>query len=921
MPPKISYKHISTFAFLLGLTRLTAATVPDRITQPVDVNRNTTLTGNVQRQAQPQFDRGPVDPAMPMRHMVLLIQPSGAQQGELDQLMADQQNPSSARYRQWLSPEEFGDRFGLSRSDHSKVVAWLVSAGFTVNQSGRGRNWIAFSGTAGQVSRAFHTPIDRFTVNGADHYANTAPPSVPEALAGVVGGFLGLNNFRPHSMIGKITPEYTDGSTHYLAPQDWATIYDVAPLYQAGVNGAGQSIAVVGASDVSLPDIQAFRKRFGLPANDPQMVQYADDPGFNGAEIEGDLDLEWAGAIAPNATIYYVYGDDVFTAVVVAVDMNVAPVVTMSYGSCEIGFALGFWRAIAQQANAQGVTILNSSGDAGAAGCDGGESSAFAVSGLTVDFPASLPEVTGVGGTQFLDLTGTYWASKNSTDLGSALSYIPEAAWNESSLFGLAAGGGGASTLYSKPLWQTGPGVPNDNARHVPDIALNASDDHDPYLVYTGGSLQAYGGTSVPTPSFAGITALLNQHLDSGGVGNVNPKLYSLAQAGWASGMFHDVTIGNNIVTVSCGKRRPNCGNSAVGYYAGVGYDQTTGLGSVDAYRLVMGWNGASVTPPVSASLKLLSNLSTVAANDVVYLTATVTATDGITPSGSVVFSIGETTLGSAVLTGSAGTATGTLPVNGLQLPSGSGTITAAYNGASSASVTVNVIGSGSATAAAPAIASVRNGASFKTAFAPGGILSVFGSGLAPVTQAANSVPLPLSILGVEALVNGIVAPLYYVAPGQLNVQIPYETAANASATLSVNNNGQVTTQNFDVAGAAPGIFTNSSGALVPTAAAALGEEVAFYITGAGTVQPAISDGAAPPSSTAIANLPMPAQKTTVTIGGVNAAIDFIGIPWGLVGVTQINVQVPNGIASGAQPVVVTVGGVASAPATITITN
>jgi uncharacterized protein (TIGR03437 family) len=107
----------------------------------------------------------------------------------------------------------------------------------------------------------------------------------------------------------------------------------------------------------------------------------------------------------------------------------------------------------------------------------------------------------------------------------------------------------------------------------------------------------------------------------------------------------------------------------------------------------------------------------------------------------------------------------------------------------------------------------------------------------------------------------------------------------------------------------------------VPTAAAASGQEVAFYITGAGAVSPAVPDGAAPATSTAIANLPMPSGRTTVTIGGAEATIDFIGIPWGLVGVTQINVQVPNGIPLGPQPVVVTVGGAASAPATITITN
>ncbi len=457
----------------------------------------------------------------------------------------------------------------------------------------------------------------------------------------------------------------------------------------------------------------------------------------------------------------------------------------------------------------------------------------------------------------------------------------------------------------------------------MPDVALNASDDHDAYLVYTSGSLQAYGGTSVPTPSFAGVTALLNQKLAIGGLGNINPKLYSLAQSGWSSGMFHDVTTGNNLVTVSCSRRQINCSNTAVGYNAGVGYDQTTGLGSVDAYKLVMGWNGGSVTtpPPSNSNITLLSNLSTVASNDVAYLTATVTSTDGITPSGSVSFSIAGTSLGSAALTGSAGKATATLAVNGVQLPAGSGTITATYNSSSSASVIVSVTQSGSGSTGTPAVTSVTNGGSFQPGFAPGAVLSVFGSGLSPVTQSATSTPLPVSISGVEVLVNGIVAPLYYVAAGQLNVQIPYETTVGGSATVSINNNGQVTSQTFPVAAAAPGIFTNPSGQLVPTASAAVGQEIAFYITGAGAVQPAISDGVAPAASTAFADLPMPAQKTTVTIGGANATIDFIGIPWGLVGVTQINVIVPEGVAAGSQPVIVNVGGVSSVPASITITN
>jgi uncharacterized protein (TIGR03437 family) len=562
------------------------------------------------------------------------------------------------------------------------------------------------------------------------------------------------------------------------------------------------------------------------------------------------------------------------------------------------------------------MTWFAASGDNGAADCDDSQNP-----GLAVDAPGSLPEVTSVGGTEFVEGSGNYWSAANNANGASALSYIPETTWNDSAEDqGPDASGGGASILFSKPSWQVGPGVPGDNARDVPDVSLNASDNHDPYLVYTSGSLQEYGGTSVPAPCFAGLAALLNQKLGSSGVGNINPKLYSLAQS--SNGIFHDITAGNNIVTVDCGERNSNCGATPVGYYAGAGYDRATGLGSVDAYKLVMGWDGGSTTlPSPKENVTLLANLSTVAANDVVYLTATVRSTDGSTPSGSISFSIAGRTLGSTVLTGSAGEATATLAVNGSQLPVGSGTITATYNSASSASVAVTVTASGTGSRSVPTIAGVANGASFKQTFAPGAILSVFGTELSPAIQSASSTPLPLSALGVTVLVNGVAAPLFNVAPDQLNVQIPYTTASNTSALLSINNNGQVITQSFQVGEAAPGIFTSSTGALVPTATAAAGQEIAFYITGSGAVLPVISTGAAPAASTALADLPKPSQYTTVTIAGVQVTIDFIGIPEGLVGVTQINVQVPNGIPAGAQPVAVKVGEVASATATITITN
>jgi uncharacterized protein (TIGR03437 family) len=218
-------------------------------------------------------------------------------------------------------------------------------------------------------------------------------------------------------------------------------------------------------------------------------------------------------------------------------------------------------------------------------------------------------------------------------------------------------------------------------------------------------------------------------------------------------------------------------------------------------------------------------------------------------------------------------------------------------------------------------ISGLANAASFTPAYAPGMVLSVFGSQLAPSAAGASSVPLPVSMAGVSAAVNGVAAPLFYVSQGQLNLQIPYETAVNGTATLQINNNGQATSQTFPVATAAPGVFTDHTGAIVPNGRAIRGQITTVFVTGAGSTTPPIPTGAAPATGTPIVSLPQPAQTTTVTVGDVSAPIDFIGVPPGLVGVTQINFQVPSGVGIGAQSVVVTVGGVSSAPAYLRVTR
>jgi len=688
-------------------------TAQDRILTPLDQTRTIPLKGHIHPSAQPQNDVGPVDPSMELGSVTFLMKPSPAQQAALDKLLIDQQDPASGNFHRWISPEQFADRFGLSRADIAKTVAWLESKGLKVRGVARGRHWITFSGTAEQVGRAFLTDFHHYLVDGEMHFANVTNPSIPVALENVTGGIEGLSDFQMMSAHGRkdvpaefLDPGYSNSAGfHYLSPDDIATIYNVAPLYQAGFDGSGQKIVVAGRTDINLADIQAFRRRFNLPPNDPQKVLVGPDPGIVAADLsEADIDIEWSGAVARNATIIYVYSTNVRNSAQYAVDQNLAPVITLSYGSCEPATTAAF-RSVAQQANAQGITWLACTGDSGAGGCEKQGVLPQAAKGRAVWFPASIPEITAVGGTEFDDASGNYWATQNSANAASALSYIPEIAWNDSALlYGLASGGGGASTFFPKPAWQTGPGVPDDNARDVPDLALSASWDHDGYIVYTGGSSGAYGGTSVATPEFAGIIALLNQYLTSKGIlaqpglGNINPSLYRLAQT--TTNIFHDITSGDNIVP--CVQGTADCSTGSFGYSAGPGYDLTTGWGSVDAYNLVTQW-----TTGTTSTTELTASPASIAfANGTTQLTATVSS-PGATPAGSVTFLAADASLGSAPLTASGATQTATLTVTSNQLTVGSNTITAVYGGSGTlngssgtATVTVTPPASGSAVVA-----------------------------------------------------------------------------------------------------------------------------------------------------------------------------------------------------------------------------
>ncbi len=436
-----------------------------------------------------------------------------------------------------------------------------------------------------------------FLTNGRLYHANAEDPSIPRGLADVVAGVASLNDFPRKPMHNglrpAVQPDDTSGGTSYLSPGDFAIIYDVNTLYSAGISGTGQTIAIVGRTNptTASTDWATFRTMMGLPANPPTVIVNGPDPGDLGTNEDGEanLDVEWSGAVAPNATIIFVTSattdttDGVDLSAQYIVDHDLAPVMSTSFGECEADMGTTenqFYDNLWSQAAGEGITAFVSSGDSGAAGCDA-DTETRARHGLAVNGLASTPYNVAVGGTEFNEGSGTYWGTNNGY-YTSALGYIPEVVWNESGANGgseLWATGGGLSIEYTKPSWQVAPGVPSNNSRCVPDVALSSA-EHDARLIWMDGESYVAWGTSAASPSMAGLMALIVQKTGAW-QGNANSRLYQLGNAQYGAGgaaVFHDITSGNNSV--------PN----VPGYTAGTGYSPTTGLGSIDAYALVMNW-------------------------------------------------------------------------------------------------------------------------------------------------------------------------------------------------------------------------------------------------------------------------------------------------------------------------------------------
>jgi len=720
------------------------AAVHNRIIAPVSASSTVALQGNVHPLALRAQDLGEAPADRALESLTLRFSMTADQQAALIQLLLDQQDPNSPLYHQWLTPEQFAEQFGLSSDDLAKVSSWLTAQGFTVTGAARSATFITFTGSVATAERAFNTSIHSLALDGEQHIANVAEPSLPAVIAAVVNRITGLNDFRlnPRSrarvvqsaVTSQTNPQFTSslsGDT-YIAPGDFYTIYDVNALLTSAINGSGVTIAIMGQTDLSLTDVAAFRAASGLSVNAPTVKLYGTDPGISANDVnEAQLDVEWSGAVAPSATILYVYSKDAFnTSLMQAIDNNLAPIVSISYGDCESGFgssALNSFNQLFQQANAQGITIVGPGGDSGATDCD--YKTTHASGGLAVDFPASSPFVTGVGGTMFNENGNVYFGPTNNSNAGSALSYIPEAVWNETAAGGeLSAGGGGSSSYFTKPSWQVGTGVPNDASRDVPDIALDAAYIHDAFLFCasgfctngfrnSSGYLDTIGGTSVSAPSFAGMLALIEQKIGAR-IGNANPTLYSLANSSYYAAVFHDVTVGNN--DSPCVTGSPNCASGgSIGYNATIGYDLASGWGSIDAFNLANDWKlvsssgGGSTTGTAASTTTITSTSSTTTqcgtpTGTSVNLTVTVTGASG-TPTGTVQFMVDNVAVGS-VVTLSGGAATYTLSTT--SLTAGNHTVTASYSGdttyaSSKGTYTLNVLATTADFSFTPCTASV----------------------------------------------------------------------------------------------------------------------------------------------------------------------------------------------------------------------
>ena len=817
------------------------------------------------------FDRGPVAGDLALEHLTLVLQRSPGQQKAFEQFLRQQQDPGSLNYHHWLTSEELGTMFGASPHDIEAISEWLRSSGLRVDNVSNSRMMIDFSGAAAAVGAAFGTEIHTYEVAGEQRIATPNDPRIPTALSAVIRSVTGLYTLNNHAFHGAHRSEgstqpgasFCSGSncSHVVFPGDFTTIYDLQPAYNQGIDGTGETVAIIGRARVWNPDIENFQSLSGLSQKDPVVTipPAGVDPGAAngttnppGDQVEATLDVMRSGSIAPGATINLIVSkstggqDGVAIASEYAIDTNPVPaqIMNISFGLCEQdagSSGVQFWDNLFSQAAGEGISVFVASGDAGAAGCDAYFQTPPQTQILSPNYICSSSYGTCVGGTEFADTANpsTYWSSTNGAGFESAISYIPEGAWNEpmsGSKTQAAATGGGVSSVIAKPSWQTGTGVPiSPNGRFTPDIAFTSS-GHDGYFgclagaggscVVSGGSFsyEIFFGTSAAAPDMAGIAALLNQKVGTP-QGQINQRLYQLA-ATPANAVFHDVTVASSGVS-GCAITTPSmCNNSTPsptgltgglqGYLVGAGFDEATGLGSIDVFNLLNNWISGSATATAVVSSKNPANQGVS-----VTFTATVTTGGANAPTGSVTFKDSSTTLGTGTLNGSSVATFTTSSLGG-----GPHSITAVYGGdtnnaPSTSAVLSQMIVANTTTALSSSANPAASGASVTftaiiTGATPTGTVTFFNNG----TQiGTGSLTNGRAMLTTTALVNVATYTITANYGGDANNQpsssSPLQQAINPSTfTISVSPSTQTVTSggsaNFNVTVTPQGIYTST---------------------------------------------------------------------------------------------------------------
>jgi subtilase family serine protease len=606
--------------------------------------------------ALPQNSQGVVPGETMLQHLTVVLKRSPQQQQAFEQFLQQLQDPSSRNYHHFLTPVQIGKRFGASQHDIAAVSGWLRAQGLRVDAVANSRMMIDFSGNASEVGAAFATEMRYYEVNGEKRIATANDPQIPAALACVIQSVSGLYTikYRPYYGARKahkaqgVSPAATfcdkDVCTNFIFPADFAEIYD---LNSVTVDGTGQTIGIIGRSRVLDADVENFQSLSGLATKDPTVIipPLGVDPGppagtggtASGDQVEATLDVTRSTSIAPGATIDLIVSasteteDGIQIAAEYAVNTDPIPaqIMNISFGACENPAGGGggqaedqYWDSLFSAAAGEGISVFVAAGDAGAAGCDAYFAQPPAQQYLSINSICASSYSTCVGGTEFADTAdpAKYWNQNpvQAPPFESALSYIPEGGWNEplsGAVTQAAAGGGGFSVYIPTPSWQTGTGVPGTEGRYTPDIAFSAS-GHDGYfgclaagggdcVVVDGGfNFEYFFGTSAAAPDMAGITALLNQQVQAP-QGELNQRLYQLATIP-TNLVFNDVTVASSGVS-SCVVTTPSmCNNSTpsptaltgglAGYLVTAGYDEVTGLGSVNGANLLSSWVAPTFT-------------------------------------------------------------------------------------------------------------------------------------------------------------------------------------------------------------------------------------------------------------------------------------------------------------------------------------